>query len=95
MKFIDQDHNVGGEYKDGVFYKNAKGSKDKMGNPPGWAVPMEILNMLFLLGCDTIIVTDEEDGTVYETDYRTLKDKGVKLELGYGYLLPLEHWKVK
>jgi hypothetical protein len=72
-----------------------KGSKHMLRRPAGWAVDVAALDQAELAGARYVLVTDTESGRRYLSSLGTLRDRGLRLERGFGaqVALTLDDWR--
>jgi len=81
-----------------VWRKRVQGSKHMLRVPRrAWAVDSADLDAAERMGAVVLELRDAETGTVYRAALRTLRERGRRLERGYGeqVALDLEHWRVE
>jgi len=95
MKFFNEEHNLIGEYKDRKFEKTVIGSKHKSRNPEGWAINSEVINHLNILGCDEIIIRDDEAKLSYSVKFDEFKKNAIPMNRGYTsqFILIMKYWE--
>jgi len=94
MKFCNEENNVIGEYEGRIFVKNVIGSKHKSRDPEGWAINSEIINTLNTLGCDEIIIKDDEAQLSYRVKFNEFNKNAIPMNRGYKsqLILVMKYW---
>lgn len=74
-----------------TFWKSVSGRKHLMRNLDAWGIQSEIVDKMQPKN-PKIIITDSDDGTVYETDARAYHEYAFKRDFGFGaqHFLPRE-----
>lgn len=81
-----------------VWRKRVQGSKHMLRVPRrAWAVDSADLDAAERMGAVVLELTDAESGTTWRVGLRTLRERGRRLERGYGeqVALDLEHWRTE
>ena len=81
----------------GTFRKdNLYGSRHMMRKPLGWALDVESLAQAKRLGAEVVQLSDRETGHIYRAPLILIREKGIRLNRGYGsqVCLPLGFWEV-
>ena len=95
MKFFNEEHNLIGEYEDRKFEKIVIGSKHKSRDPEGWAISSEVIRTLNTLGCDEIIIRDDEAKLSYSVKFAEFKKNAIPMSRGYTsqFILIMKYWE--
>jgi hypothetical protein len=84
-----------GEVCEGVYTKRVRYSQHRLRRLDAWACDVEALTKAEAAGAHIVRVDDQETGIVYETELITLRQRGLKVNYGYGeqLALPLKAWR--
>jgi len=85
---------VVGRVENKTFCKTIIGSKHLLRIPPAIAFDVTSLEAAESAGAQMVWVKDVETASVYETTISKIKEKGIRLNRGYGdqVALPLKNW---
>jgi hypothetical protein len=67
-----------------VLSKSIDGSRHMLKRPPAIAFDEQALEIAESMGVTDIVVTDRETGIVYRATMGTLRQRGIKLDRGFG-----------
>lgn len=80
--------------KGDTLIKSIHGSRHMLRQPRAIAFDVDSLNQAEAAGAVLVNVTDQETGVIYRSTIAHIRDKGIRLNRGYGeqIALPLEGW---
>ena len=92
--FAQSGHVIGHVHADRLELRR-KASKHQLRRPAAWAVDVAALDQAERAGARWVLVTDTESGRRYLAAVATRRDRGLRLERGFGpqMALTLDAWR--